>query len=305
MKTIEQFHDEIHWQEYQKTLQLYAIIDCAQCKNEDTAKTIAKLPSNISRSLFHGLPEEVHELLAPYLISIGDPKYTRLHEWLINQEMESPMVLWLASKLEISTLSEKLKNLLDVDLPNATNSLLRFYDPRVFNKLIRVLKNEQISKFHQAAPIWWWWNQQQKRRFGINQVEDIEAVDHLIFDQEQVENFSKLDLEDFVTDTFLYLKNDLNSIDAVRLSTDEVLKDNISKQIKIAMEFNIKTEFNIQCYIYYVAATLGLEFLIKNSSNQNAVSILEDMKIDEDVKMNNFYNYCKNINGEINNVHNA
>lgn len=166
MKTIEQFHKDIQWENHAKTHRLYAIIDCAhKIKDENVSfEAITKLPPDVCRSLFEGTPEEEHVLLAPYLIHAAHPKYHRMVEWLVNLEVKEPMVLWLASTLEIEALSENLKPLLEAKMPDGKDALLRFYDPRVLTKLMGFFDQEQKKPYFKAAATWWAWDIQESKR---------------------------------------------------------------------------------------------------------------------------------------------
>jgi hypothetical protein len=82
----------------------------------------------------------------PWLIDIMQVD-KNVQNSLLQLEKTYPSVMWLISILSLDYLFNQLENQLHLQLPNKRNALLRYYDPRVLNKLQKVLTPKQFKLF--------------------------------------------------------------------------------------------------------------------------------------------------------------
>ncbi|OCG10166.1 hypothetical protein A9G24_10610 [Gilliamella sp. App6-5] len=82
----------------------------------------------------------------PWLIDIMQVD-KNVQNSLLQLEKTYPSVMWLISILSLDYLFNQLENQLHLQLPNKRNALLRYYDPRVLNKLQNVLTPKQFKLF--------------------------------------------------------------------------------------------------------------------------------------------------------------
>lgn len=75
--------------------------------------------------------------------------------WIFEQGRYSSSILFLYSPLNTSELARRLAARLDVSLPDGVEMLLRFFDGRVFEELMKVLQAEQKTCFLNPARAWW------------------------------------------------------------------------------------------------------------------------------------------------------
>lgn len=132
----------------------YLIVDCAvRSDAADTLRVYAK--GLLHRSLFHGQPECKHADAGPWLVQLDG--VTTLHGWLNALERTGdrvPCVSYLKSNQDFETVFAHLQSFLDLHLSDGSPALFRFWDPRVFTRLQRVLTREQLQSL--MAPFSEW-----------------------------------------------------------------------------------------------------------------------------------------------------
>lgn len=132
----------------------YIIVDCAA--RSDAAQTLRFYAEGFAhRSLFQGLPEAQHADAGPWLVQVDESM--GLEGWLNALEGTgkcAPCVTHLASSLGFEAVFSHLQSFLDVQLPDSASALLRYWDPRVFHRLQRVLSQDQIQSL--IAPFAEW-----------------------------------------------------------------------------------------------------------------------------------------------------
>ena len=138
-------------------IRLYALVD-----HGGMPGLIDKL-NNIKRnwiSLFEGSKEENALSVAPILFSIPADyesfKNRDFLTWLGKKGTYTSSVVLIASPLNIEELARRLKLRLDAMLPDDMAIMLRFFDPRVFEELSKVLLPEQKELFLSVGYQWWY-----------------------------------------------------------------------------------------------------------------------------------------------------
>lgn len=290
MNEVETFLDEIDWKKWQASHKLFAVLDCAQVQDANW-RTLHGFHASICRPLFEGTPDEGLSSVEPLLLDALSPSVPRLMPWLVAQEKASPMVLWLASRHPIDRVQQALSSRLTVHLPDAPDALLRFYDPRVFNKLAVVLTPEQKAQFFACADQWWAWNMRSAKRHTFTAAETQEhAAVPLTFSEAQMQEFSQLDVADFVHDTQANMvRNKAKYRHAANLS-DQALAQQVAAQISLAQKFGFESEQAVTTYVQYVASALGWSY--QDGGYERIVTVLKDTGLDEDAKLERLQAYC-------------
>jgi len=110
-------------------------------------------------SLFAGSRDEGALEVAPVLFSIEgrDNLFQRkeLLKWICSQGTYSSSIIFIESPLPLSELGRRLALRLDATLQGEIDIFLRFFDTRIFEKLMAVLSVEQINAFLNVAHCWW------------------------------------------------------------------------------------------------------------------------------------------------------
>jgi hypothetical protein len=135
---------------------LYALVDHGAMP--DLIVQMNKFKLNWT-SLFKGSRDEGALEVAPILVPIRSgeqllPSKTVMN-WLLKQGRYSSSLLFLYSPLDTADLARRLAMRLDVSLPEGIEMLLRFFDGRVFETLLKVLQAEQRLGFLSPARAWW------------------------------------------------------------------------------------------------------------------------------------------------------
>ncbi|SPJ33567.1 DUF4123 domain-containing protein [Kushneria phyllosphaerae] len=107
-----------------------------------------------SRSLFQGKPEEGFSAIAPHLMALD---MLTDEEWqkIMTQDIELAAFSWLwIDETARDDLFSHLQKQLDMRLSDGGVALLRYYDPRVFTKLMRLLDEGQRQTLF--GPIRYW-----------------------------------------------------------------------------------------------------------------------------------------------------
>jgi hypothetical protein len=111
-------------------------------------------------SLFEDRKECNALLAAPILVLAGTNGKVgmsrALCDWIGTNGTYTSTVVALASNLSSRTLKERLAARLDVRLSEQMDGMLRFFDPRVFEQLTKILSVEQAQTFFSPAEQWWY-----------------------------------------------------------------------------------------------------------------------------------------------------
>lgn len=136
------------------TVHTYLIIDCAV--RADAARTLRFYAQDLPhRSLFHDQPEAKHADAGPWLVQVDGS--TALHGWLNALEGTGhcvPCVSHLTSAHGFETIFSHLQSFLELRLSDGSSALMRYWDPRVFMRLRRVLTQDQFHSL--VAPFSGW-----------------------------------------------------------------------------------------------------------------------------------------------------
>ena len=109
------------------------------------------------RSLFGGTREEGALSVAPILFRIDSETAAQrgVLNWLSEHGRFSSALLFVSSRLGIDQLARCLAQRLDARISGEVEVLLRFYDPRIFEQLLKVLLPSQKKEFLCCADAWW------------------------------------------------------------------------------------------------------------------------------------------------------
>ncbi|PBI78117.1 hypothetical protein A9993_25135 [Rahnella victoriana] len=117
----------------------YALVDGLQFERYYGTELVPQ--SEIVIPLFSKWPDSRIAFAGPWLIQLnGAMQY---HKKLQQLENALPAVSWIASSLTPEDLSEHLKRFMNVFIPDGKTALLRFWDPRVAERLAMMLDELQ------------------------------------------------------------------------------------------------------------------------------------------------------------------
>lgn len=132
----------------------YLIIDCAV--RSDAARTLRFYANDLPhRSLFLGQPEAGYADAGPWLVQMDES--TAMHGWLNALEGTGdcvPCVSYLSSTDDFESVFAHLQSFLDLRLSDGSSALFRFWDPRVFKRLQRVLSQSQLHSLMAPFADW-------------------------------------------------------------------------------------------------------------------------------------------------------
>lgn len=293
MSQIKQFLSEIEWHKWQTSHKLFALLDSAQLSNEDR-KSFQGLDSSVCAGLFKGTPDESLNDVEPLLLDPLNIPTSHGISWLIQNEKAKPMLLWLVSDAPMNELAPHLRSLLSADLPGAPNALLRYYDPRVFHKLMQVLDAGQKSLFFANAPQWWAWHKPSgKRQPYVAPTGNMQPAEKIVLSALQMHALNQMDLDDFVKNTQTNMvRNKKDCLHTKDLSDSDVERY-VGEHINIAIAFGFESEEAVVEYLQHVAATLGWAYEEKNPGD--VVSTLQDESLTEDEKLAFLKNACATV----------
>jgi hypothetical protein len=118
---------------------LYVIVDCAHLDGIFYHETV-KAPDTLCKSLFADTRCVGNALAGPLLCKI-EPGRNALSETLLAIEKETPAaILWLWSSREFMDLFAALQSLLFGEQKNGKQVVLRYYDPRLLERALKMLR---------------------------------------------------------------------------------------------------------------------------------------------------------------------
>jgi len=111
-------------------------------------------------SLFDATRESGAFSVAPILIFLGCNSSLQVNKllfnWISERAPNSSALIMLASHLSIKELKAKLTLRLDVKISQDMDAMLRFFDPRIFEQLVKILTSDQLAKLCGPARTWWY-----------------------------------------------------------------------------------------------------------------------------------------------------
>jgi hypothetical protein len=117
-------------------------------------------------NLFASSRESGASAVAPFLIMIGSASSLKVSNnflrWISESGALTSSLILLASPQTIGTVKERLTVRLDVQLSEDIDAMLRFYDPRVFESLLKILSPQQFDALLCPGEKWWFVSRQGK-----------------------------------------------------------------------------------------------------------------------------------------------
>ncbi|NZA24923.1 DUF4123 domain-containing protein [Luteimonas sp. SJ-92] len=126
--------------------QRYALLDCGADPQLHPALFDHRMRSGLrARGLLERQPEAAHANKGPWLLEVptqqANPELVR---WLIHVGHQAPCLAWLAAEVPFDALFDHLEAQLDLALPDGGLAMMRFWDPRAFYRLQRILTPGQL-----------------------------------------------------------------------------------------------------------------------------------------------------------------
>lgn len=121
---------------------LYALCDGLQAQEAGMAPFDSS--ANLS-GLFQGTPHAALAAAGPWLIDVS--RQVELAEALAEMENTQPLVSWLITPVPFDGLADLLRLKMTAKLPDGSEALLRFHDPRVLRRLAQTLDGAQRTAF--------------------------------------------------------------------------------------------------------------------------------------------------------------
>jgi hypothetical protein len=115
-------------------------------------------------ALFDGTDDEALAYAGPWAVNAAEQR--DLCKQLLAQEAAAPQVSWLIAGVPFDGLVQLLRLKLDVRLPDGSNGLLRFYDPRVLYSLATTLTDRQREEFFGHIHEWHFMHNGKALRIG-------------------------------------------------------------------------------------------------------------------------------------------
>jgi hypothetical protein len=124
---------------------LYAIVDCAHLDGIFYLETV-EAPYTVCKSLFTDTPYVENAMAGPLLCKI-EPRRNTLAEKLLDIEQETPQaILWLWSRNEFPDLFVTLQRLVFGEQRNGKQIVLRYYDPRLLERMLKMFRMNAASR---------------------------------------------------------------------------------------------------------------------------------------------------------------
>lgn len=112
------------------------------------------------KNLFEATAIRVPMSVAPVLVPVGDcstiHSHASLFKWVVKNGNFSSAVVMFSSCESVDVVMKRLMFRLDIALSDNTSALLRFYDPRILESLVKILTVEQAKNFFSLASQWWY-----------------------------------------------------------------------------------------------------------------------------------------------------
>lgn len=139
-------------------------------------------------SLFNNSREHGALSVSPILILFGHSEKLQMREflirWICEQAIYTSTLMMLGSRLDIDDLTTELTLRLEARISDDMDAVLRFFDPRIFECLAKVLRAEQLANLCNPARTWWYVDRQghfikleQEFRYVKNNYEPLELTE--------------------------------------------------------------------------------------------------------------------------------
>lgn len=107
------------------------------------------------RSLFERQPEADLVDAGPWLAALPDEPFAQpMIAWITLVERAGPCVAWLESDADFEALFDHLEAQLDIELSDGDLAMCRFWDPRVWQRLQRILTLDQRLELLGPVDTW-------------------------------------------------------------------------------------------------------------------------------------------------------
>lgn len=156
MQNINTFRESVSSLSPGPDSRLYALVDHAGAPG--LLRRLHDYPTTPWVNLFSGSREELAIDAAPLLLTLQPPLDTCWLPWLHTSCLESTSLTLLYSNADSHNLVHGLKKRLNVLLPDEVPALLRYFDTRILESLLEVLKPEQRESFLGIASRWMWFD---------------------------------------------------------------------------------------------------------------------------------------------------
>jgi len=153
------------WKQLRETmpaLELYVLVDGLQYEmhlHERLQSSNGRLP------LFAGTRDATLAHAGPWLMDMTQVNEAMTAK-LVKLECDAPSLIWLITQQDLTSLGQRLQSQLDVQLPDGSSALLRFWDPRVLVSLARSLDGVQREAFFGHIQEWHLLNAGQRMVIG-------------------------------------------------------------------------------------------------------------------------------------------
>ncbi|WP_081897363.1 DUF4123 domain-containing protein [Massilia sp. BSC265] len=185
--------------------------------------------------------------VAPLLVLAGSNGKLRmprnLFDWIGKEGTYTSSVIMLSSPLRLEVMARRLAIRLDVKLSNDLDAMLRFFDPRILEGLIKVLPAEKLRSFLSVAESW----QFPDRNGNMVKIDSNFSVEDGRFiplELTQEQEFRLVDLSeadqvlDVIRSNFSYLENSHSfslQYDFVRRQVDEARSLGLNSVLKFSL----------------------------------------------------------------------
>jgi hypothetical protein len=134
----------------------YALVDAAQVPEMRTAQFLASTIDHIS--LFSLTKEHGIAKYGPLLIPLPDGANSAAFKGVVRAMRHGWTVSWLSSNLSLEQLAAHLAGHLNGSLPDGSDVLVRFYDPRLLPHFLTHLDDTTRSALLEPIAEWGWWD---------------------------------------------------------------------------------------------------------------------------------------------------
>lgn len=210
-------------------------------------------------SLFEGTKERGALSVAPILVLVCGSgilrMQRRLSEWIGEHGIYTSSLMMLESSLPISSLACRLTKRLDVRLSENMVAMLRFFDPRVFEKLVKILSVEQARAMLSPAEKWSYVDRK-GRVVSVNAEFDIVENFELPLQLNEAQEFGLVDASEPDQVLALLRENVPNLLSRLHLVKQYEF---VVHNIKAAKDLGLRSTVDLVLYSA-VALSQGVEF---------------------------------------------
>jgi hypothetical protein len=144
------YSDIMHYLIESSCISVFALVDGLQYERY-YGKALQE-ESGIAIPLFNTWPDSQIAFAGPWLVHLN--RAMRYYEELKTLELAFPSVSWIASSSTLEQLVIHFHQYLNVALPDGNVGLLRFWDPRVADRLVTLLDAHQHRDLMKGVEEW-------------------------------------------------------------------------------------------------------------------------------------------------------